>query len=145
MPTSSCFHFTTNTTTLWYFVSILSLSCLSATFFALTSCSLWLNSLTIYTYRVLNVFEGSATRSSCPIPSCCPSYALGQNMLIVVIVTNLCRFPYGSIIVLGVVNGAATCGAWFTSVFSALSYVSIIFLSASCVVVIAVIGSDIVF
>lgn len=54
----------------------------------------------------------------------------------------LCRFPFGSITVLCTVDGVATCGAWLTSVFNSMSCVSIVCLSASCAVVIAVIGFD---
>jgi len=65
-------------------------------------------------------------------------------MLIGVTVMNLCQFPSRSITVLGAVDGVATCGAWLTSVFSSVICVSIVYLSASCAVVIAVISVDIV-
>ena len=90
---------------------MLSRFCLSTTFSALTNCSLSLNSLATCAYRILNVSEGSVAKSSCVAPSGNPSYALGCHMLIGVIVTNMCRFPSGSIVVLGVVNGVATCGS----------------------------------
>ena len=144
MLTSSCFHYVANTTTLQYLFSILSCSYLSATFSALTSYSLSLNSSEIYAYRILNVSEGSAAKSSCATPSCSPSCALNWCMLIGLTTTNLCRFPSGSMTVLGAVDGVATYGAWLTSIFSSVIYVSIVCLSASCTVVIAVIDSNIV-
>ena len=117
---------------------------MSATFSARTKCSLSLNFSVIYAYRALNVSKGNVAKSSCVTPCCSPSYALGYHMLIGVTVTNLCQFPSGSIIVLGVVDGVATYGAWLTSVFSSINCVSIVYLSASCASVIAVIGCDIV-
>ena len=65
-------------------------------------------------------------------------------MLIDMTMTNLCQFPSRSMAVLGAIDGVTTCGAWLTSVFNFVSYVSIVFLSASYVVVIAVIGFYIV-
>ena len=50
-------------------------------------------------------------------------------MLIGMTVMDLCQLPSRSITVLGAVDGVATFGAWLTSVFSSVSYVSIICLS----------------
>ena len=127
-----------------YLLYVLSLSFLSATFSALTNYSLSLNSSVICACRVLNVSEGSAAKSSCATPSYSHSYALGWHMLIGVTVMNLCRFPFVSITALCTVDGVATCGAWLTNVFSSVSCVSIVCLSASYVVVIVVIDSNIV-
>ena len=90
MLASSFFHYAADATALRYLLSMLSCSCLSATFFALTIYSLSLNSSVICTCRVLSVSEGSATKSSCAASSCSPSYAVGQYMLIGVTTTNLC-------------------------------------------------------
>ena len=144
MLTSSFFCYAANVASLRYFLSKLFRSYLSATFFALTICSLSLNSLVICACRVLSVSEGSTTKYSYAAPSCSRSFTLGCCILMGITVTNLCQFPSGSITALGVVDGVATCGAWLISVFSFVSYVSIICLSTSYVVVIAVIGSNIV-
>jgi hypothetical protein len=143
MLTSSYFLYAANIVTLWYLFSILSRSFLSATFSALTSCSLSLNSSVICACKILNVSEGSGTKSSCAAPSCSPSCALGQHMLIGVTETNLCQVPSESITVLCIVDGVATCGVWPTSVFNSVSCVSIVSLSTSYAVVIVMIDSDI--
>ena len=93
---------------------------------------------------VLSVSEGSTTKFSCMASSYSPSCAVGCHMLIGVIVTNLCRFPFGSMTVLGAVDGVATFGAWLTRVFSSVICVSIVCLSTSYAIVIVVIGADIV-
>ena len=144
MFTSSFFYYTANTTTLQYFLFELSHSCLSATFSTLTIYSLSLNSSAIYACKVLSVSEGSAAKSSYVAPSCSPSYMLGCRMLIGMTVMNLCWFPFGSMTALGVVDEVATCGAWLTNIFISVSYVSIVYLSTSCAVLIIVIGSNIV-
>ena len=64
-------------------------------------------------------------------------------MLIGMTVMNLCRFPSGSMNALGVVDRVATCGAWLTNILSSVIHVSIVYLSSSCIVVIAMIGLDI--
>lgn len=65
-------------------------------------------------------------------------------MVIGVTAMSLCQFPSRFMIVLGVVDEIATYGMWLISIFISISYVSIVYLSASYAVVITVIGSDIV-
>lgn len=141
--TSSCFRCTATMAVLRYLVSALSHAFLSTTFSALTSCSLSLNSLAICACRVLNISEGSATKSSCAAPSCSPSCALGRHVLIGVMEMNQCRVPFGSTTTLCIAGGGATCGVCRTSAFSSVSCASIVCFSTSYTVVIVVIGSDI--
>ena len=65
-------------------------------------------------------------------------------MLIGVTLINLCRFPSRYMAALAAIDGVAACGAWLTKVFSSVICVSIVFLSASCTIVIAVIDAEIV-
>ena len=116
---------------------------MSATFSALTSYSLSLNSLMIYPCRVFNVSEGSTTKSSYTTPSYGPSCALGRHILIGVTEMNRYRVPSRSVTMLCTVDGVATCGAWLTNILNSVSCVSIVYLSASCAVVIVVVSFDI--
>jgi hypothetical protein len=65
-------------------------------------------------------------------------------MLIGVTATSLCQFPYGSMTALGAIDGVAIYGVWLTSIFCSMICVSIVCLSASYTVEIAMIGVDIV-
>lgn len=127
-----------------YLLSMLSFSYLSATFSTLTNCSLSLNSSATCACRILSVSEGREAKSSCATPFGNPSYALGYRMIIGMTAMNLCRFPFGSMTALGVVDEVATCGAWLTNIFDFVSCASIVCLSTSCAIVIIVIGSDLV-
>ena len=141
--TSSCFRCVATAAVLGYLFSALSHSCVSAAFSTLASYSLSLNSSTICACRILNTSEGIAAKSNCTAPSYSPSCALGWHMLIGVLEMNRCSVPFGFITTLCILDGVATCGAWLTNVFSSMSCASIVYFSASYVVVIVVISSDI--
>ena len=100
-------------------------------FSAIISCSLSLNSLAICAYRVLNISKGSATKSSYVAPSYSPSYTLGRHILISVTKMNWCWVPFGSIIVLYIVDVIATYGVWQTNAFSFVICTSIVCFNAS--------------
>lgn len=69
MLTSSFYRCVAIVASFRYLLSMSSHSCLSATFSALTICSLSLNSSVIYVCNVFSVYDGSAAKSSCATPS----------------------------------------------------------------------------
>ena len=141
--TSSCFCCTDTIAILQSLFSALSHSFLSTTFSALTRFSLSLNSSAMCPYRVLNVSEGSAAKSSYVAPPCSSSCALGLHMLIDVMMMNQFWVPSRSITMLYTVDGVATCGAWLTKVYNSMSCASIVCFSTSRIDVNAVMGSNI--